>query len=59
MIKIEIQSYVNGYSLVVYDESNGYLVREIAETRLEILNTMLGIISKLAAEEKKALEAAV
>lgn len=57
MIKIEIQSYVNGYSLTIYDASDGFIVREVADTKLEILNTMLCVISKMAMDEKRALEA--
>ena len=59
MIKIEIQNYTNGYSLTVFDDHDGYLVRELADTRIEILNTMLSIITDLTLREKKRLAAAV
>jgi hypothetical protein len=58
-MKIQIESYVNGYSLVIYNDQDGFIVREVADTKLEILNTMLGVITKLALDEKKLLEAAL
>lgn len=59
MIKIEINSFTNGSSLTVFDTEDGYIVREVAKSKLEVLKTLLDVIIDLAAKERKQLEAAL
>ena len=59
MIKIEINSFTNGSSLTVFDTEDGYIVREIAKSKIEVLKTLLDVILDLAAKERKHLEEAV
>ncbi len=55
MIEIRIESFTNGFSLSAYDDEDGYIVREIAETKTEILSTLLKIISDMGKAEQEKL----
>jgi hypothetical protein len=40
MITIEIDEFVNGYSLVGFDNKDGYFFNEINEDKLEVLEAL-------------------
>lgn len=59
MIKIEINSFTNGSSLTVYDDQDGYIVREVAKSKIEVLKTLLDVVIDLAEKERKHLQEAL
>jgi hypothetical protein len=51
MLKMEIESFINGFSVIVYDNKDGYLVREVTETNLEALKVLQTALIKLLSKE--------
>lgn len=59
MIEVKIESFGNGYSVVVRDTEDGFIVREINETKIEACGTVIHALEKIVQEEIKYLRGAV
>ena len=55
MLEFKIESFTNGFSVAVYDDADGYLVREVTETRLEALKTVHNVVLDLLSKERRAI----
>lgn len=55
MLKLEVESFTNGFSVVAYDDADGYIVREVTETRLEALKALHNVILDLMSRERQAI----
>ena len=55
MLEFKVESFVNGYSVVAYDDADGYLVREVTETRLEALKALHVVVQDLLTKEREAI----
>lgn len=55
MIESKIESFNNGYSVVLYDDEDGYLVREIATDKLQALIALKEAVGQLVTAEMNAL----
>jgi hypothetical protein len=55
MLEFKIESFTNGFSVAVYDDNDGYLVREVTETRLEALKAVHNVVLDLLSKEREAI----
>jgi len=55
MLTAHVDDFVNGFSVSVYDTKDGYLVREVTETRLEALKALHNSVLDLLTKEREAI----
>jgi hypothetical protein len=55
MLEFKVESFTNGFSVAVFDNKDGYLVREVTETRLEALKTVHNVVLDLLSKEREAI----
>jgi len=55
MIEFKIESFTNGFSVAVFDDADGYLIREVTETRLEALKAVHNVVLDLLSKEREAI----
>jgi hypothetical protein len=55
MLEMKIESFTNGFSVAVFDDADGYLVREVTETRLEALKAVHSVVLDLLSKEREAI----
>ncbi len=58
MIEIKVESFTNGFSVSVFDRTDGYIVREIVETKAEALGVLIRVLMGMADAERKRIEGA-
>jgi len=55
MLNSQIEDWKNGFSVYVYDNGGGYLVREVTETKIDALIAARNAFDALIAEERRAI----
>jgi hypothetical protein len=55
MLEFKVESFTNGFSVAVYDDNDGYLVREVTETKLEALKAVHNVVLDLLSKEREAI----
>lgn len=55
MLIIHLEDWTNGLSLSVHDNRDGYLIREVTETKLEALKALHNVILDLISRERQAI----
>jgi len=55
VMQIMINDYTNGFSITAYDPKDGYLIREVTETKLEALKALHNVVLDLLSKEREAI----
>ncbi len=56
MLQINIESFTNGYSLIVYDPKDGYIAREVHKEKVQALGALQDVIAHMIGKEYNDLQ---